>query len=174
MEYFTIFIGVTIIILLIYLIFKDNPVNSLVNQIIEERKEIEELRQRIEKERIDLSSRSEFLSGRIKRLMGIKVGDIGIIVNFPLVNGQGTKNEFKYEVDYEVEILMVTEDKCKVRALSFRTSNSKINSDLAGNTPSILSIIDDRWVSREKIELIIDDRVRRDIKLDEILDGGKN
>ena len=41
-----------------------------------------------------------------------------------------------------------------------------------GNRLSILRHVDEKWVNRSKVEIIIDDAMRRDLKLNEILKDG--
>ena len=58
-------------------------------------------------------------------------------------------------------------DKVKVKAINF-TSNDKFAKD-SKNKSAIINFLQDKWVNKKDIELIIDDSMRRDRKLQQIL-----
>jgi hypothetical protein len=97
-------------------------------------------------------------------LVSIDIGDRAILPDYGL--RQLDTNE-SFEVTYEVEIVEVSMDKVKVRAVGF-TSNDKFARDLK-NKSSIINFLQDKWVKKRDIELIIDDSMRRDRKLQQIL-----
>ena len=78
-----------------------------------------------------------------------------------------TDTKEKFSVTYEVEILEVSIDRVKVKAIDF-TSNDKFGKD-PKHKSSIVDFMKDKWISKKDIELIVDDSMRRDSKLQEIL-----
>jgi hypothetical protein len=58
-------------------------------------------------------------------------------------------------------------DKVKVKAIDY-TSNDKFAKD-PKNKSSIINFLQSKWVSKKEIELIVDDSMRRDRKLQQIL-----
>lgn len=99
-----------------------------------------------------------------EELVSIDVGDKAIIPNYGLTHTD-TKEDF--HVTYEVEVVEVSTKKLKVRAVSF-TSNDKFARD-PKNKQSIIHFLQDKWVDRKSIELLVDDQMRRDRKLKQIL-----
>lgn len=99
-----------------------------------------------------------------EELVSIDVGDKAIIPNYGLTHTD-TKEDF--HVTYEVEVVEVSTKKVKVRAVSF-TSNDKFARD-PKNKQSIIHFLQDKWVDRKSIELLVDDQMHRDRKLKQIL-----
>ncbi len=98
-----------------------------------------------------------------EELVSIDVGDKAIIPNYGLTY----KDEDSFTVTYEVEILEVSEDKVKVKSIDYTTTD-KIARD-PKLKPSILAFIDGKWIEKTTIELIVDEQMRRDRKLKQIL-----
>lgn len=98
-------------------------------------------------------------------LVSIDVGDRAIIPNYGLTDRE-TKEGF--EVTYEVEILEVSTKKVKVKAIGF-TSTDRFARD-PKNKSSIIQFLQDKWVDRKSIELVVDDQIRRDKKIKQILE----
>ncbi len=106
---------------------------------------------------------------KLDKLIQIEPGDNAIIPNYGLQfeddsNGEQVLTSFK--VTYEVEILEVTKDKVKVTAKDF-TSVDKVGKDPA-NKQGILNFLQDKWVDKKTIELVMDAQKRRNIKLNEL------
>ena len=97
-------------------------------------------------------------------LVSIDPGDRAILPDYGLK--QVDTNE-SFEVTYEVEIVEVSMDKVKVKAVGF-TSNDRFAKD-PKNKSSIINFLQDKWVKKKDIELIVDDSMRRDRKLQQIL-----
>jgi len=97
-------------------------------------------------------------------LVSIDPGDRAILPDYGLK--QVDTNE-SFEVTYEVEIVEVSMGKVKVKAIDF-TSNDKFARD-PKNKSSIINFLQDKWVKKKDIELIVDDSMRRDRKLQQIL-----
>lgn len=102
-----------------------------------------------------------------EELISIDPGDKAIIPDYGLVYGSGTSNEVTFKITYEVEIIEVSMDKVKVKAIDF------VANDSTGRDPSnrkgILDFMKDKWISKRQIELVVDNSMRRDAKLQEIL-----
>lgn len=99
-----------------------------------------------------------------EELVSIDVGDKAIIPNYGLTHTD-TKEDF--QVTYEVEIVEVSTKKVKVRAVNF-TSTDKFARN-PKNKHSIIQFLQDKWVDRKSIELLVDEQMRRDRKLKQIL-----
>ena len=99
-----------------------------------------------------------------KELVSIDPGDRAIIPNYGMMQ---TDTKETFEVTYEVEIIEVSIDKVKVKAIDF-TSNDKFGRD-PKHKNAIIDFMKDKWISKKDIELIVDDSMRRDVKLQEIL-----
>ena len=97
-------------------------------------------------------------------LVSIDPGDRAILPDYGLK--QVDTNE-SFEVTYEVEIVEVSMGKVKVKAVGF-TSNDRFARD-PKNKSSIINFLQDKWVKKRDIELIVDDSMRRDRKLQQIL-----
>jgi hypothetical protein len=99
-----------------------------------------------------------------EELVSIDPGDRAILPDYGL---KQISTDESFEVTYEVEIVEVSMDKVKVKAISF-TSNDSFAKD-PKNKSSIINFLQDKWVNKKDIELIIDDSMRRDRKLQQIL-----
>ena len=97
-------------------------------------------------------------------LVSIDPGDKAILPDYGLSHTE-TKEDF--HVTYEVEILEVSVDKVKVKAIDY-TSTDKFAKD-PKNKLAIINFLQGKWVNKKDIELIIDDSMRRDRKLQQIL-----
>jgi hypothetical protein len=97
-------------------------------------------------------------------LMLIEPGDRVIYPDYGLTyNEKGSKNETNFKVTYELEVLEVSQNKVKVKALDF-TSTDKVGKD-PKNKQGIIEFMKDKWVNKNEIQLIVDDSIKRDIKL---------
>jgi len=99
-----------------------------------------------------------------EELVSIDPGDKAILPDYGLSHTE-TKEDF--HVTYEVEILEVSVDKVKVKAIDY-TSTDKFAKD-PKNKLAIINFLQGKWVNKKDIELIIDDSMRRDRKLQQIL-----
>jgi signal peptidase I len=96
-------------------------------------------------------------------LMLIEPGDRVIYPDYGLVYEQNTSNEVHFKVTYELEVLEVSTDKVKVKALDF-TSTDRVGKD-SKNKAGIINFMKDKWVSKVDIQLVVDNSIKRDIKL---------
>ena len=89
-----------------------------------------------------------------EELVSIDPGDRAILPDYGLK--QVDTNE-SFEVTYEVEIVEVSMDKVKVKAVGF-TSNDRFAKD-PKNKSSIINFLQDKWVKKRDIELIVDSAI---------------
>jgi hypothetical protein len=100
-------------------------------------------------------------------LITIEPGDKVIYPDYKLVYGQGSKNEYLFNGTYELEIIEVSEKKLKVKAISFTTEDRKISSDQK-RMNGVIQYMQNKWVDRKDVQLIIDDAHKRNVKLKEL------
>ena len=120
--------------------------------------------EKLQKENFDLKLVVDKTMKDAEELVSIDPGDRAILPDYGLK--QVDTNE-SFEVTYEVEIVEVSMDKVKVKAVGF-TSNDRFAKD-PKNKSSIINFLQDKWVKKKDIELIVDDSMRRDRKLQQIL-----
>lgn len=99
-----------------------------------------------------------------EELISIDTGDRAILPDYGL---QHTDTKESFSVTYEVEITEVSMDRVKVKAIDY-TSSDKFARD-PKNKQAIILFLQDKWVNKKDIELIMDDSMRRDRKLQQIL-----
>lgn len=79
-------------------------------------------------------------------------------------NTTGDKKDFR--VDYEIEIVDISENNIKVRAIDFKGHDS-LTRDPAMRS-GILGYLQDRWIPKESAEIILDDSHNRHVKLEQL------
>jgi hypothetical protein len=102
-------------------------------------------------------------------LVKIEPGDTCIIPDYGLeynedVDGKKVKTSFK--VTYEVEVIEVAKGKLKVKATDF-TSTDSIARDPKRKS-GIINFLKDKWVDSKSVEIVMDTKKRRSIKLAEL------
>ena len=97
-------------------------------------------------------------------LISIDLGDRALLPEYGLKTLDTNES---FHVTYEIEITEVSIDKVKVNAIDY-TSNDKFAKD-PNNRSSIINFLQNKWISKKEIELIVDDQMRRDRKLQQIL-----
>ena len=103
---------------------------------------------------------------KLNKLVELEPGDNAIIPNYQLEKTNSDNTKVNFEVTYEVEVLEITKDKVKVSAKNF-TSVDKIGRD-PQNYQGIINLLQDKWVDKKDIELVMDTQKRRNIKLNEL------
>lgn len=101
-----------------------------------------------------------------EELVSIDPGDKAIIPNYGL---QHTETKEDFQVTYEVEIIEVSTEKVKVKAINYTSTDSFAKDPK--HKQAIINFLQDKWVNRKDIELIVDDSMRRDRKIKQILDN---
>ena len=118
----------------------------------------------LQKKMVNLKLEVEKAKKSQEDLVSIDPGDRAILPEYGLK--QIDTNE-SFHVTYEIEITEVSIDKVKVNAIDY-TSNDKFAKD-PKNRSSIINFLQNKWISKKEIELIVDDSMRRDRKLQQIL-----
>lgn len=95
-----------------------------------------------------------------EEILSIDAGDRAILPNYGLVYKEQDKH---FKVTYEVEIVEVSKDRVKVRAVDYTSSDSVANEP--GSKSGIIGFMQNKWVHKKEIELLIDESTRRDAKL---------
>ena len=106
---------------------------------------------------------------KLDKLVQIEPGDNAIIPNYGLQYTDDSTGEdviTSFKVTYEVEIIEVAKDKVKVKANDF-TSTDSIARD-PKKKQGIIDFLQDKWVDKSSIELVMDAQKRRNIKLNEL------
>ena len=120
---------------------------------------------------VDLQKKMTGLKLEVKKtkkaqedLVSIDPGDRALLPEYGLKTIDTNES---FHVTYEIEITEVSIDKVKVNAVDY-TSNDKFAKD-PKNKSSIINFLQNKWISKKEIELIVDDQMRRDRKLQQIL-----
>jgi hypothetical protein len=119
---------------------------------------------RLQKEMANMKLTVDKVNQAQEELVSIDPGDRAILPDYGLQQVDTGEN---FHVTYEVEITEVSVDKVKVRAIDY-TSTDKFAKD-PKNKSAIINFLQNKWVNKKDIELIIDDSMRRDRKLQQIL-----
>lgn len=130
---------------------------------------ISNLRNKLKNSNDKLRDKDSELNTKTK-ILKISPGDKGIIYNYELQMGKEKPQEFK--VTYEVEILEISKDKLKVKAIDYTSFDSIANDPT--NKPGIIKFLENKWVDKKDVEIVIDDARRRNEKIEEVLSNEKS
>ena len=139
-------LGVTLIlvtVLCVFLIVKYFKIKGLNNSLIENNSKLQK----------KISEFKNYIPGRK-----------GLLYNFGLEQSS-TKTSFI--VTYEVEIIEVSENKIKVSAYDFTSTDSFARDPT--NKQNIIGFFQNQWVPKKDVELLIDKTDIRDSKIEQIL-----
>lgn len=115
----------------------------------------------------DLNTQLNKQQEKQKSFLKFYIGSKALLDNVSLESTDpSTGTKVKFTVDYEVEIVDISETQLKVRALKF-TGNDSWSSN-PKNMQSIIKFMQDRWVSKKDAQLIMDEAHNRQVKLDEL------
>lgn len=111
---------------------------------------------------------AETLTEVIKKKTTVEVspGDTGLIHNYSLQHNRKDGTQYVFNVDFEVSIIELSEKRLKVSAIDY-TTNDAWAKDPA-NRQGIINFFQNQWVQRNDVEIIFDDRKRRNDKLNEL------
>jgi hypothetical protein len=118
----------------------------------------------LQKEMVNMKLTVDKVNQAQEELVSIDPGDRAILPDYGLTQTETKEN---FHVTYEVEIVEVSLDRVKVKAIDY-TSTDKFAKD-PKNKSSIINFLQNKWVNKKDIELIVDDSMRRDRKLQQIL-----
>lgn len=150
-----------ILSLSVALIFSIVYIGRLLGINIELQKEKDSMRDQVDNKVRELEHKIKSQED----LVSIEPGDKAIIPDYGLSSNK-TKIEFK--VTYEVEIVEVSTKKVKVNAIDY-TSHDNFAQDPKNKQP-IIDFLQNHWIDKNEIQLIVDDQIRREKKLNQILD----
>ncbi len=108
-------------------------------------------------------------------ILGIDPGDRGILPSYNLTwtvtDSDGKEKKTSFVVTYEVEIVEVALKKLKLKAVNVipvDNSATKLLMDPACKK-DVISFMQNKWINRHEVELVVDDVKRRNDKLNKIL-----
>jgi hypothetical protein len=133
--------------------------------------EIRAEKDKVSKEKDQIKKDKDKADAFKKDLISIEAGHKVIYPDYGLTWTDTDKDGKKLEpesfkVTYELEVIDVTETRIKVKAVDF-TSMDQIGRD-AKRKPGIISFMQDKWVNKNEVQLIVDDSVKRDLKLKQL------
>lgn len=99
-----------------------------------------------------------------QELVEIEAGDNAIVTNYGLTT-KGD-NPVSFTVTYEVEILEVSVDSVKVKAIDYKSHDSYAKDP--SNKQSIINFLQDTWMKKDDVEMVMDDKKRRSLKLKQL------
>lgn len=103
-----------------------------------------------------------------KNLVKFYIGAKALINDYGMTHTNSLINNIKtnFRVDYEVEVVDISETQIKVRAISFK-GNDSFSRD-PRMRQAILGFLQDTWVDKSTAELVLDESHNRQIKLEEL------
>ena len=101
-----------------------------------------------------------------KTTVDVSPGDTGLVHNYCLQHNRKDGEKYVFNVDFEVSIIEISEKRLKVSAIDF-TTNDVWAKDPA-KKPGIINFFQNQWVGKNEVEIIFDDRKRRNDKLNEL------
>lgn len=168
------FISLIISLIINYKIYTKNE--KYVEIIDKGRREIEKIKNDFLSKEKNLVNKEKNLANEITKfkkfkdeLINIEPGCKGIIADYPLVYNEHKdpkQQKVSFKITYEVDIIEVSTDKFKVCATNF-SSFDAVGRD-AANSSGILNFMTDKWIERSKVQIVVDDAMKRDHKLSQL------
>lgn len=102
-----------------------------------------------------------------KSFLKFYIGSKALLNDFGLEHTDSTTNKkTSFTVDYEVEIVDISETQIKVKAVNFN-GNDAWSRD-PQHKQGIIAFMQDKWVSKKDAQLIMDEAHNRQVKLEEL------
>ena len=102
-----------------------------------------------------------------KSFLKFYIGSKALLNDFGLEHTDSTTNKkTSFTVDYEVEIVDISETQIKVRAVNFN-GNDAWSRD-PQHKQGIIAFMQDKWISKKDAQLIMDEAHNRQVKLEEL------
>jgi hypothetical protein len=114
----------------------------------------------------ELNSKISQQNQKQKSLLKFYIGSKALLNDYSLMYGNKTDKKIEFTVDYEVEVVDISETEIKVKALNF-VGNDSFSRD-PQNRQSIISFLQDKWISKNEAQLILDESYSRQSKLEEL------
>ena len=128
----------------------------LFTKVIELNKELDNAKQDLSKTKEDA-----------QELVEIEPGDNAIVPGYGLsTKGSDDEKSISFTVTYEVEILEVSVDSVKVKAIDYKSHDSYAKDP--ANKQAILNFMTGSWLKRHEVEILMDERKKRSIKLNQL------
>jgi hypothetical protein len=128
----------------------------LFTKVIELNKELDNAKQDLNKTKEDA-----------QELVEIEAGDNAIVPGYGLsTKGSDDEKSISFTVTYEVEILEVSVDSVKVKAIDYRSHDSYAKDP--ANKQAILNFMTGSWLKRHEVEILMDEKKKRSIKLNQL------
>jgi hypothetical protein len=122
-----------------------------------------ELNKELDKAKLDLNKTKE----DAQELVEIEPGDNAIVPGYGLsTKGSDDEKSISFTVTYEVEIVEVSVDSVKIKAIDYRSHDSYANDP--ANKQAILNFINGSWLKRHEVEILMDEKKKRSIKLNQL------
>jgi len=122
-----------------------------------------ELNKELDKAKLDLNKTKE----DAQELVEIEPGDNAIVPGYGLsTKGSDDEKSISFTVTYEVEILEVSVDSVKVKATDYKSHDSYAKDP--ANKQAILNFMTGTWIKRHEVEILMDERKKRSIKLNQL------
>jgi hypothetical protein len=122
-----------------------------------------ELNKELDKAKLDLNKTKE----DAQELVEIEPGDNAIVPGYGLsTKGSDDEKSISFTVTYEVEILEVSVDSVKVKAIDYKSHDSYAKDP--ANKQAILNFMTGSWLKRHEVEILMDERKKRSIKLNQL------
>ena len=123
---------------------------------------IKKLNSEISKLKSEISNQSL----KQKSLFKFYIGSKALLNDYQLVNTNKDGKKTDFSVDYEVEVVDISETEIKVKAMDF-VGNDSFSRD-PKNKSGILAFLQDKWISKKEAQLIMDESYNRQVKLEEL------
>jgi hypothetical protein len=115
----------------------------------------------------DLNTQLNKQQEKQKSFLKFYIGSKALLNDFGLEHTDSTTNKkTSFTVDYEVEIVDISETQIKVRAVNFN-GNDAWSRD-PQHKQGIIAFMQDKWVSKKDAQLIMDEAHNRQVKLEEL------
>lgn len=102
-----------------------------------------------------------------KSFLKFYIGSKALLNDFGLEHTDSTTNKkTSFTVDYEVEIVDISETQIKVKAVNFN-GNDAWSRD-PQHKQGIIAFMQDKWISKKDAQLIMDEAHNRQVKLEEL------
>jgi hypothetical protein len=101
-----------------------------------------------------------------KSFLKFYIGSKALLNDYQLVHTPSTGKKAEFSVDFEVEVVDISETEIKVNAIDF-VGNDKFSRD-PQNKSGIIAFMQNRWVSKKEAQLIMDESHNRQVKLEEL------
>jgi len=101
-----------------------------------------------------------------KSFLKFYIGAKALLNDFQLTHTPSSGKKTEFSVDYEVEVVDISETEIKVKAINF-VGNDSFSRD-PQNKGGIISFMQDKWISKKDAQLIMDESHNRQVKLEEL------